>query len=575
MRVLLDKAIVVLVLVAVVAVPAGLAVQNLPQIWANTGSALSRITSLSARSLPADGAVVLSDEPFRLYAMENELRRAGNREKYLLIDTRSLESGAYHLHLQARHPNQWPKPAAKLDYKDRIAQTDLVQLMRSLAAKMPIYYLHPSFGYYFEFFELRPRGLIYQLRPLGPGDIGGPPMSAQELADADQFWQRVKTEELDRLIPRIPPAEFPTPGVKMSLRPVTLEMYVGRSYSQALNLMGTLVQRAGQLPKAADYYTLALKLDPMNPSAMLNAEYNQQLQGGKRDPLKLSDPVLKRIRAAGGSWDAILGSAGPVEEPDVCFDLARAFDDGNNPRQAAQCIERVLAYTPDNLKAQVILVGLLVRASLPDLALQRVTALRAGPALARLTPAQLAELAISEAWAHALRKDLPKAVQLLRVEIAKRPADGVAWAALFDVLIGANQMNEALAVVEEQIAAQPRNVQALVNGAVLKSRLGRPAEAVPLLNRALEINPKDEYALLNRALVQAAAGNLDGAEKDFEALQSGKGRAKVQVTLGLADIYVRKKRTKDAVRLYRQLEKTLSKESAEYRLVTDRLKQLD
>ena len=50
----------------------------------------------------------------------------------------------------------------------------LVQAILTMANTRPIYYLHPSFGYYFEFFDMVPQGLIYQLRPLTNSAISGP-----------------------------------------------------------------------------------------------------------------------------------------------------------------------------------------------------------------------------------------------------------------------------------------------------------------------------------------------------------------------------------------------------------------
>ena len=42
----------------------------------------------------------------------------------------------------------------------------LVQLLSRLAQTNSLYYLHPSFGYYFEFFYPEPHGLVYKLNPL-------------------------------------------------------------------------------------------------------------------------------------------------------------------------------------------------------------------------------------------------------------------------------------------------------------------------------------------------------------------------------------------------------------------------
>jgi tetratricopeptide (TPR) repeat protein len=577
LRRLVDRAVMVIIVAAAFLIPAALAWYNLPQILANTGSALAQTATLAAKSLPSEGAVVLSDEPFRLYALENELRRSGAQNKYILVDSRSLELGGYHLHLQKKYPNRWPKLPEKLGPKDVVPPAALVQLMRNISTNQPLFYLHPSFGYYFEFFEMRPKGMVYQLRPLPATSISPPPLSEQEMADNEVFWQQLRRDELERLIRQIPPAEFQTPGSKIRVRTETLEMYVGEFYSRALDLLGVMVQRAGNISKAAEYYDLSIKLNPMNAAALLNSIFNKQLKAGRTDPVKLSDEVAKRITAAGRSWDAVLSTFGPVEEPGVCYELARAFDSGNNPRQAAQILERMLHYAPDHTNALVILIGLAVRAGLPDIALEKIAALRNGPMAAKLTADQRAQVAVSEAWAYVSKDDVSRAAEVLRSEQTRNPGEPSTWSALFDIYVSRGDPTNAMAVLEGQLKVQPQNVRSWVDLGVLKANNGKPQEAISHLDRALQINPKDEYARFNRAEVHYLLGNLDAAEKDYENLHASNlaGNMSVLVTLRLADIYFQKKKSKEAVRLYREVLPSLRKDSPEWKRARERIDQLD
>ena len=72
---------------------------------------------------------------------------------------------------------------------------------------------------------------------------------------------------------------------------MTLEMYVGRLYSQALNYFGVALQRTGQTAAAVPYYDLALKLDPYSAPAMVNAEFNRTLTTGRSEALKQSADI--------------------------------------------------------------------------------------------------------------------------------------------------------------------------------------------------------------------------------------------------------------------------------------------
>ena len=65
----LDYAVLALVWIAFLAVPAGMIYRNYPQLRINHGRDLAKFGVLAAKSLPASGAVVLSDDPYRLYAV--------------------------------------------------------------------------------------------------------------------------------------------------------------------------------------------------------------------------------------------------------------------------------------------------------------------------------------------------------------------------------------------------------------------------------------------------------------------------------------------------------------------------
>jgi Tfp pilus assembly protein PilF len=54
--------------------------------------------------------------------------------------------------------------------------------------------------------------------------------------------------------------------------------------------MGVAAQRAGDLNQAQEYFRAALQLNPDNPAAFVNQEYNTQLRAGKSEPQPLLPP---------------------------------------------------------------------------------------------------------------------------------------------------------------------------------------------------------------------------------------------------------------------------------------------
>ena len=64
----------------------------------------------------------------------------------------------------------------------------LVQLALRLAATNSLYYLQPSFGYYFEWFYPEPHGLVYKLKPYPAGTLMVPTPSKDLIEENDTFW---------------------------------------------------------------------------------------------------------------------------------------------------------------------------------------------------------------------------------------------------------------------------------------------------------------------------------------------------------------------------------------------------
>ena len=68
----------------------------------------------------------------------------------------------------------------------------LEQFMYQIGHKHPIYYLHTSFGYYFEEFYLKPHGMVYELKSY-PSNAPQPPLPTD---DGDQGQARISGRSL-------------------------------------------------------------------------------------------------------------------------------------------------------------------------------------------------------------------------------------------------------------------------------------------------------------------------------------------------------------------------------------------
>ena len=140
--------------------------KNFPQLRAEQAgdAALNRFTSLTAQGLPKQPAVVLSDDLLRLLLLQSSFADNPGAAKHLFIDTALLgRDPSYIFDVQKRFPGfNYPQDLPKND--KRPGMFELLHFLLVLGQKHDLYYIHPSFGYYFERFYPEPHGLVYQLK---------------------------------------------------------------------------------------------------------------------------------------------------------------------------------------------------------------------------------------------------------------------------------------------------------------------------------------------------------------------------------------------------------------------------
>jgi tetratricopeptide (TPR) repeat protein len=570
LRLLLNRALVAVVLLGAVAMPVALAARNLPEVRQSTRPHLSRFGEVAAQVLKESarpGALVLSDDFLRLYAVRAALERQGRARDFLLLETASLPIPLYHWVLHKRHPDRWPQYPEQRSMKIPVDSATLIELLAYFSGSSDLFYLHPSFGYYFEHFYLSPKKVVYQMKLCPTNSVAGPTMTSQEAEETDAFWDKFRAEELASLV-------RDRPRVDLKKEPVRAMTLSSALYSRSLNHLGVEFQRAGQLDRATKYFEAALELNPDNPSAFINRDYNRLLRSGSRQKLEPSPEAVKRLAPYGGSFDTILGLNGPVEEPDLSFRLAQSFAMGRNFRQAAQTLERVVHFTPDDLEARVWLMNMYNQIRFHDKALAAVAAIRA------LSNTNLADLGVqmellqAEAVARAGQNDFAGAERLLLAAQRQHPKRSEPFAALAELYVGRRQLTNAMAVLDQQLQLQPNDLGALVNAARLKMLNSDFAAAMPLLDRALQADHRNPAALMNRAIACLQTDRLDEARRDYMTLRAILPRPVYAVSYGLHEIAWRKKQRKEATKYAQEFLKLAPPNSAEAPVLQERLRQL-
>lgn len=531
-------------LLAVAAVPAGLVWKNLPKVRGQTGPEFSQMGALAAGSLPSQGAAVMSDDPFRLYALESALNKRGNRSQYILVDTTALTQPSYHRSMRARYGERWPQLAAMLQPKVPVDPGLLIDWVGRLSQSADVYYLHPSFGYYFERFYLKPQNMVYRILPLGTNDIAPPVCSATELKENDAFWRTVKATDLAGVLANLKKEDKASPNIPL--------LRLAAAYSRNLNFLGVEYQKAGDLEKAAEYFTMALEFNPDNPSAFVNLDFNQLLKEGKRESRQPSEGAVRRLAMYGFNWDSILAVNGPVDEPGSLFVLAKRFGDGRNYRQAAQFLMRSIELGPEYVEPRLALAGVLVNGQYSDHALKVVAQTREHILSRPSSTAEKLALMESEAWAYAQKNEVATAEKILLDAIKNYPLRSTPYGALAEIYRINGRSAEAMELIDKQLKLQPEQVDALVHAGALRMESLKFDDAIPFLDRALKLQPQNPLALINRAIAQLRSGRLEGAQQDYEVLERILPKPPQAIYYGLGEIAAQKKRYKDAIKYYDQ-----------------------
>lgn len=563
-----------LVIALFVIVPASLLWRNLPQIRISNGPMLRQFVTALADGLPQSG-VLLSDDPRRLYLMQAWLARAGRAGDFVLLDTQSLAWPGYRRHLQKAYPTRWTET---VDLKEtrRLEDLELVSLLYKLSQNAEIYYLHPSFGYYFEYFHDVPRKLVYQLRTFPPESLLPPPLEAEVIAENEAFWTRLEGETLSPVLAAATPRD---PAAVLSvmeklygffrLKPlrnaqaVTLAAF----YSRALNNWGVELQKAGEFEKAAPRFALAHRLNEANLVARTNLEYNERYRAGQTGPIPLPDDLKEQF------LDQMLMEHGPYDEPGLSAAQGSLFVQGRLFRQACEAFDRVRSLSPRDLASRMWLAQFHLLAGQTNEVLAVVREIRAAPDRFTLTRTNHVDLLALEAASYFAAKDTNRAVGLIESELKKNPTEMYLLTSASRLYSQQGLFTNALSVVNRQLQVAPDDANALINKSYLCINADAFDEAIRTLDRVLSLQPTNHPARLNRAIAFLRADRLDDAQRDYETLQQALPKA-YPVYFGLGEIAYRRKDTNAAVQHYEAYLSHSVTNSAETRFVEARLQEL-
>jgi tetratricopeptide (TPR) repeat protein len=340
----------------VVALPLTMAWRNLGEIRSTNGPALHQFARQLYAGLPEGKSTVLSDDASRLFLLRAEMAGQRNPREALVLDTRALVWSQYQILMASRFKSRWPS-AAPTKRLERIGPPELLDLVSRFSVNEPVVYLHPSFGYYFEWFAEQPHGMVHYLTRHGTNNVARTILDDRLAAENERFWQECWSGTLQSLAVQLRRNRGDSPQ-SLNLLAQYLRLppernhtltFLGAAYSKDLNDWGVNLQRLGRWAEAGRWFDRALELKPDNLSAWINREWNQRRQNGDARRLDLGslENKIPELLAKYRSWEAVLAENGPLDEPTFLFEQARVWFSGGHFRQAAMDYARCAELAPD------------------------------------------------------------------------------------------------------------------------------------------------------------------------------------------------------------------------------------
>jgi tetratricopeptide (TPR) repeat protein len=559
---------------------AGLAYKNAPQILSTNDDTLQRYASLVGEKLPRSGGFLLSDDPYRLFLVQALLTREGKAKGFVPLDTQSLVWPSYHRFLHKHFPQKWPV-LVKAGEMNELNPRGMISFLAMLARTNELYYLHPSFGYYFEQFCVEPHGLVYKLKTL-PEDTLLPPLpDKNEIAENETFWSQTDKQAFAPIIHAVTP---PAPNAPRSRGERLLDLLhvsheqnenaiaTGAFYSRSLNFWGVELQRAGELEKAAAHFDMARKLNPDNVAAQTNLQFNLSLRAGKHVLVDLSKVTPDQF-GKNHTWTEVLNADGPFDEPSFCLGEGLMLIQSGNLRQAVAAFARVLELAPDNLTARLWLSQLYVLAHLPDRALEALRPVRMEPGRFPLDAANGTQLDVIEAAAYFQKNDTARAIQLLETQIARQPTNEDLLVTTAQVYMMHGLFTNALNVIDHKLRFAPGDLTWLLSKGYVCIRLHAYDDAIAALTRVLAAQTNNLDAIFNRALACLYSDKLDAARADYETLLKNSPKS-LPAAYGLGEIAWRRHETNSTIKYYELYLANANTNTDEAKMIRQRLVEL-
>jgi tetratricopeptide (TPR) repeat protein len=527
---------------------AGLAVRNTQPILRLNFHPLQRFGELAVDSLPAGRGVMLSDQPQKLDVFQAALSQYRNRPDWLAVDTQALPAVKYRAQLERRQPMGWLTD----ENRHQLTPPEMKQLLEQIARTNRLFYLHPSYGYFFERFYLEPIGAIYEMKLRGKNPLDIPPLPGARMDANEIFWTDAWQKELAPLVAafnrRQTVWQKKIQQIGLTPAPLYQDRLLAEWYSLSLDGWSVALQRQGRWNEARLRFGQALQLNPDNFSAQISLACNTNHQSGPKPGLGDVDKVASQL---GNSQrlGLVMNNCGPFDEPIFCYLLGCAFQQIGQPFQAAQQFERTRMLAPGAPAPEFALAELYTQLRFADRARPLINHLREE---AKNLPAGGAvdlELTLLEANSWLSQTNITSARSAFQSVLQQHPDDAQIVNRVVGAYLAFGDFTNALQLINAHLSASPDDVPSLNLQAVILIQSGNVAAAIHVLDHILTLT-NAPVARLNRAAARLASQDFAAAESDYRELEKS-GVETGLVCYGLATIAAHRHDTNQAANYFR------------------------
>ena len=284
-----NRFVIALLWTSAFALPAILLFINFQHIQSFNNTAVADYGKELAASLPEKSAVVLADDPARLSLAAGASQKLGRPGEYIFVDSTSLNRGLYLRYLADRYPAIRKELVNPERFPEMISGDQVGLLLAHLSMAQPVYYLHPSFGDYFERACLMPNRLGEDLHGNPSNALSTVVLKPEDIVRNQEYWRSLEKGGLSGLPDMA--------GKSVDAR------RIASYFSESINCWGVELQKAAtelkidpqlkstMLADANDQFAEAFRLNTNNLLAQANRQFNARLRGATPEgtPIDVAD----------------------------------------------------------------------------------------------------------------------------------------------------------------------------------------------------------------------------------------------------------------------------------------------